>query len=374
MATETVPSEALPQKLSRYRSVRRVQAQQAEQHQPPPIPTMPPMPLPPLPPIESTTPNDSPISRSRSRYHRRPTISNAPPAKGPPLRSATIPVPPPPTAPEKTTIPRYRALSSPQAPGPSNVQPRVPSAPHARDTTPTASSLTRPRTARDEAKQLIQDEAERYRRIKERQEAERRDRLRGEHAERERQEQTRREEEDDAAQRVWAEQEAEEAAEARRQQEEKERGKRLHKTESAKRVRQRSPPVSPPRHAGGFSMFRRRHEGGHSSPKSPPNEPSDWKPPQTSHGDRDMDNIKAGGGGAVLGIDAPLSAVNAGDRVRFLPRVQSNLADHIVACYCCLQQKEVPPSRDTGYYSPRSAQVGGTMYDRVHQPRYRHFP
>jgi hypothetical protein len=35
-----------------------------------------------------------------------------------------------------------------------------------------------------------------------------------------------------------------------------------------------------------------------------------------SRGDPEEDTIRPGGGGVVLGIDAPTSAVNAGDRVR----------------------------------------------------------
>ncbi|KAF2646807.1 hypothetical protein P280DRAFT_19292 [Massarina eburnea CBS 473.64] len=312
MATETAPPPGTPPpKFSRYRSVRRAQAQQ------PPLlgahsqQNMPPI----MPPLPATEPQSAtPISRSMSRYHRRPATSNTPGARAPPTRSATVQVPPLPTATAATAATaatshtsRYRALSSPQAPNTSRARAEAAPAP------------APARTTRDEARRLMLDAAEQHHRLKEKQHA------RAEQAERECRERLQREEEE--AQRVWAEREAEREAEAaaqtRRQQTEKERGKRLQKAESAKRVQERqssqpsqplqqSPPTSPPRHAGAFGLFRRK--AGVSSPGSPPASSGAVKPPPTSHGGRDMDNIKVGGGGAVLGIDAPISAVNAGDR------------------------------------------------------------
>lgn len=181
----------------------------------------------------------------------------------------------------------------------------------------------------------MQDEAERHRRMREKQEEERREKSRAEQLERESQERQRREEEEA---RILAEKEMKEAALLKRQREEGERGKRLQKAESAKRIKEReeaerkaqaeeesrrrqlSPPSSPERPGKGFGIFNRRKDEASAASSSTPSDLSNGaRPPQTSHGDRDMDNIKAGGGGAVLGIDAPISAVNAGDRVRSHP-------------------------------------------------------
>lgn len=101
MATETVPSAAAPTpKMSRYRSVRRAQEEQTRQpgqyhqdHASPAVPAVPAMPpMPPMPVVPESQPqNDAPISRSMSRYHRRPTTSHATSPNPPPLRSNTIP-------------------------------------------------------------------------------------------------------------------------------------------------------------------------------------------------------------------------------------------------------------------------------------------
>lgn len=189
----------------------------------------------------------------------------------------------------------------------------------------------RPRTARDQAKQLLQDEAERQKRMREKMEAEKRDRIKAEQAERERverqQEQQRREAEELERRRL--QREAEEAEQLRRMKEEKDRGKRLQKAEAVTRRQELeeaeraarieeaaralvTPPVSPPR-AGRFGMFGRRKDSSAASSEHAAISP---RPPQTSPGINDMDTIRPGGGGAVLGIDAPISAVNAGDRVR----------------------------------------------------------
>lgn len=196
---------------------------------------------------------------------------------------------------------------------------------------------SRPKTARDEAKQLIQDEAERQKRMREKIEAEKRAKLKAEEEERERQEQQRRETEE--AERLRLQEEADAAEQLRRQKEEKERGKRLQKAESAKRVQEReeaerrarleeaarnvpaSPPTSPPRQGGRFGIFGRRRDNSAVS-QSPP---STARPSHTSHENKDMETIRPGGGGAVLGIDAPISAVNAGDRVRSRPHLSTNL-------------------------------------------------
>jgi hypothetical protein len=184
--------------------------------------------------------------------------------------------------------------------------------------------------------------------MREQLEADARARRQARQAEMERAELLHREEEEAA--RLKAQQEAEEAEALRRQHEqlraEQQRGKRLQKAESEKVHQQReddirkakleekerqatlarleeksrkapssSPSVSPARRQEvGFGMFKRRRDDalGIEAPlqiSSPPRL-------DLSLGDREEETIRPGGGGVVLGIDAPTSAVNAGDRVR----------------------------------------------------------
>ncbi|KAF2448487.1 hypothetical protein P171DRAFT_428552 [Karstenula rhodostoma CBS 690.94] len=317
MADAAPSSEPPPQKFSRYRSVRRAQAQQAALHQNPAETPA----IPAVPPIPMDAPNAAPVSRSMSRYHRRPTTSHASPANAPPLRSATFQVPALPVAPQDPTTTRNRALSSPYARPAPNASPPVPNTSRTRaEAAPMPAAHPRPRTARDEAKQLMQDEAARQQRTRETIEAEKRAKARAEQAEREREDQQRKQVEE--AERLQLQEEAQAAEQLRRQKEDKDRGKRLQKAESTKRLQEReqaerrarnapvSPPTSPPRHRGRFALFGRRRDNSASS-QSPPNT---TRPPYSSHENRDMETIRPGGGGAVLGIDAPISAVNAGDR------------------------------------------------------------
>lgn len=322
---DSAPSEPPPQKFSRYRSVRRAQAQHAALHQNPlETPA-----IPAIPPIPMDASNAAPVSRSMSRYHRRPTTSHPPTAKAPPPRSATVHVPAQPVAPQDSTTARNRALSSPYAHPAPDVSPRPPNTSRTRaEAAPLPAAHPQPRTARDEAKQLMQDEAERQKRMREKIEAERRANAKAEQAEREREERQR--EAAEEAERLRLQEEAQVAEQLRRQKEDKDRGKRLQKAESTKRLQEReeaerkarieetarnapvSPPTSPPRHGGRFGIFGRRRDNSATS-QSPPNTA---RPSHTSYENRDMETIRPGGGGAVLGIDAPISAVNAGDRVR----------------------------------------------------------
>lgn len=187
----------------------------------------------------------------------------------------------------------------------------------------------------------MQKERDRQRLLKEKYDAEARAKKEAKQAEINRLEQLRKEEEEAA--RLKAQREAEEAEALRRQEEEqkaeKEHRNRLRKAtsqrpihpkeqdvpktlleeterkakseESAHKAYAQSPPVSPPRHDVGFGLFKRRKDEG-----TPTEE---VRPPlrsrQTNSSTRESESIKPGGGGAVLGIDAPVSAVNAGDRV-----------------------------------------------------------
>jgi hypothetical protein len=343
--------------MSRYRSVRRAQqeqTQQPEQYQqqqsPPAVPPLPLMPAVP----EMHSQNDAPVSRSMSRYHRRPTTSHATSPNPPPLRSNTIPyAPPPPPAQSPPSTSRNRALSSPyQSPYAANTGQHRPRTAKNRveeftplaDNAPRQQSLGRDDSARD----ILQKEKERQRQLREQYEADARAKRQARQAEMDRAELLRQEVEE--AERLKAQQEAEDAEALRRHNEqlraEQHRGKRLQKAESEKVHQQRedeirqakleerarqatlakleeksrkppsaSPPVSPPRRQEvGFGMFKRRKDDvlGIEAPvqqSSPPRL-------NLSLGDPEEDTIRPGGGGVVLGIDAPTSAVNAGDRVR----------------------------------------------------------
>ncbi|KAH7135189.1 hypothetical protein B0J11DRAFT_154611 [Dendryphion nanum] len=379
-AAPEAPPPPSTAKFSRYRSVRRAQAehlhqqslgeltatpqnQHQHQHQqteaPPPVPAMPSIPF-----SSSATAvaagepsKDALVSRSKSRYHRRPTTSHAT-SKGPPTRSNTDLVPPITSSANTQTSAsamRNRALSSPQnAPRvSSSTEPRLPNMSRSRaGEVPSliAKGEREPlQSSRDEARQLLQKETERQRRMQEKlhaerkarkeaeeaerrarqdaEEAERRARIEAEEAERKRLEQVKRDEEEAERQRI--QREAEEAEQLRRRKEEEhERKKKLQKVESAARLRRRheeearkarpvSPPASPPTHsagAAGFNMFvRKRRDDVPASPESLSN--TGGRSRQTSNGkDEELNVIRPGGGGAVLGIDAPISAVNAGDR------------------------------------------------------------
>jgi hypothetical protein len=372
--------------MSRYRSVRRAQEQQHHPHQmPSPHAQQNPPPMPAVADMHARNePSHAPaptsaIGRSMSRYHRRPRAADPTPTGpgAPPLRSNTLPQPPPPPLPQtglppplrSNTLPqppplpqnalppsspvRNRALNTPQElPSSANhAQPRPRTAKHRADTAPPL-----PRDAHqqqqkhDDPRVLLQRERERQRLMKERLEAEAHAEKEAKRAEVERQEMLRLEQEEAA--RLQAQREAEEAEALRRQKEEqkaeKERGKRLRKAETQQVVQQRaeeerrakleekerkaqlndkprtshstsstSSPMSPPRHDGGFGIFKRRKDEGLSLEEAR-EQARPRTARQTSGDDRDLDTIRPGGGGAVLGIDAPTSAVNGGDRVRMM--------------------------------------------------------
>jgi hypothetical protein len=190
--------------------------------------------------------------------------------------------------------------------------------------------------ARGEAKIGLEEEEERQRRAREKIKAEKRSKIEAAQAEveREKREKARIERKEKAAAAATADEEAErlrvkqEAEEKlRRQKEEQERGLRLQKSGTSARLKKkeveedgptahqvRSPPTSPRRHGGGIGLFSRKQKDDVST--SPESAANAGRPRQTSDGvNRDISTIRPGGGGAVLGIDAPKSAINAGDRV-----------------------------------------------------------
>jgi hypothetical protein len=175
--------------------------------------------------------------------------------------------------------------------------------------------------------------------MKERHDAEARARRQAQQAELDRAEKLRQEAEE--AKRLQQQREFEEAEALRRQRveqkAEQERGRRLQKAEPRKakqdeRQRQAalakleertqkspsSPPtISPPRQQEiGFGMFKRRKDD--ALGLDAPAQYSALPQPNLGPNNHEEETIKPGGGGAVLGIDAPTSAVNAGDRVCWL--------------------------------------------------------
>lgn len=213
--------------------------------------------------------------------------------------------------------------------------------------------------------------------LKEKYDAEARAKREAKQAELDRQEALRREEEEAAYRQ--AQREAEEAEALRRQKEElraeHERGKRLRKAEAQKVVQQReddarklkeaererraradedkirkalmeverpkqvhsSPPVSPPRHEANYGLFKRRKDDGLT--QEAPVAPSRAPQLTLNLGEREPETIRPGGGGVVLGIDAPTSAVNAGDRVRLTKLPNMCILTDMTARYGSMWQK-----------------------------------
>jgi hypothetical protein len=339
--------------------------QQLEQSQPqhnsPAVPPLPPMPASP----EMEAPKDAPVSRSMSRYHRRQPTLHATTPSVPPVHSNTLQaqhVSSATRSPPRAS--RYRAASSPYQPAYSEntAQHRPRTAKQRADTGPPSSGRQQAISEEQSARQLLQKERERQRLLKEKYEAEARAHREAKQAELERLEMLRKEEEEAALQE--AQRQAEEAELLKRQKEERkaeqERGKRLRKAEAQKVLQQReqdarrskeeserklrheeerarkapssSPPVSPPRHDMRVGLFKRRKDDGLTT--QTPAETS--KPPQLSLSFDDLDTevIRPGGGGIVLGIDAPTSAVNAGERVS----LHFFLAVSFTDCKCSVSQ------------------------------------
>jgi hypothetical protein len=336
------------------------------------------------------------ISRSMSRYHRRPTVSHATTPALPPLRANTLQAQhAPPTTDPSTS--RTRAASSPQngQHAANSAQHRPRTAKQRGDTAGSASNQSRSPRAEDTAREVMQKERERQRQLKEKYDAEARAQREAKQAEMDRLERLRREEEQAAFQK--AQEEAERAGALQRQKDEQraeqERGKRLRKAETHKIVQQReeearqsrreeserrarleeerarkapspSPPVSPPRPDANFGVFKRRKDDGLAY--EAPIETS--KPPQLSLqlGDREPETIRPGGGGVVLGIDAPTSAVNAGDRVSIATIMMKYDLTRISASDSCLWQEAHSAASDTNHYPPGFNQNSSHCVDRTH--------
>lgn len=317
--------------------------------------------------------DDGSLSRSKSRYHRqRPAASaRAPAAQAGPTRRATdggVAAPPlPPLPPAVETNLRMRAQSSPVTqqqrrrgerqdinhdprPAQKPLRTRQPTSPPA--AIPASVGQSQRATddpAKYEAKQLIAQEAERQKRVAQKLRAEKLARIEAEEAERrraeeeaeaERERERKRIEEEEEAERRRMEESARQLAEMKRLQEEERllkkqrahegklerRHAREQKVQERERVRERDrevprnpegPPLSPAKTPTKDKFGFLKRKKGDQAPSSSEIH-GDWKVRQVSDGNGPPATIKPGGGGVVPGIDAPISAVNAGDRVRTL--------------------------------------------------------
>ena len=363
---------------------------------------MPPMPAMPEVHTQCEAPNSN-IGRSMSRYHRRPPSAHATSPNASLLRSNTAPQAPPlpQTALPPSLSARHRAVSTPQEPlhNANDAQPRPRTAKHRAEATPPP-----PRDTRHHAQQQYEDprlvlhkERERQRLLKEKMEAEARAQKEARLAEIERLEKLRLEEEEAARLQAAQVAEAAEALRLQREEEkaEKERGKKLRKAEAQAMIDKKkeeerraklekenrarleeksrtflsqssgSPPVSPPRQEG-FGLFKRRKDEGLSltseerpttarprtARQNSSNDPSDTRPrTRQASSSNQPDAILTGGGGAVLGIDAPTSAVNGGERVCLSLFLTSlSILTSTIACHGCIQQKTDPAPCYTNNY------------------------
>ncbi|KAF2497171.1 hypothetical protein BU16DRAFT_459066 [Lophium mytilinum] len=341
VSTSTAP------KFSRYRSVRRQQEQQLKQ---------PPPPMPPLNP-----PKEASVSRSMSRYHRQragAAVNNAvPPIPDlPGMRSVksqqTLPPPPPvPVPTHATSSPRLRSGTVGRHNAPQNISSEEskmsPSTGTAGKPVPLVKRTAREpsATAREEARKLMQGEAERLRRIKEDQRIER-EALEARRAEQERSVRHEQEKQKallEAERLKQLQEKVEEEERIRLQQEEESRAKR--RLQEASRAKQHQEEEAQPK-----SRMRARTVGREQRPATSKGSPSESRPqtssqkslphnspsklgflkkknrddalraledrPKTSARPREISTSSGGKSASkpLAGFDAPISAVNAGDR------------------------------------------------------------
>ncbi|KAF2276494.1 uncharacterized protein EI97DRAFT_442432 [Westerdykella ornata] len=322
--TETAAPEAVAAtpKFSRYRSVRRGQQEQTQHHSQtqrketqdnphsipiPPVPAIPQMP-------SSEFQRDAPVSRSMSRYHRRPTVSHGSaqkPQMAPLAAAAPVSAAPSNARSRAQGSAQYTASNSrvnEPAPLPNTSRPRreespLVSAPVGREPS---------QAARDEAKQLMEQEAERQRRMQEKLKAQKRAMLEIQEREAEAAQREHRMKDEQELQRQV--QQAESAARFKKEEEEEVHRARLRK-KAPEAQQTRSPPTSPQRH--GLHLFGRRRK--EDTPSSPETQTQiEQQRLRSDSSDREFNTIRPGGGGAVPGIDAPVSAINAEDDRRVL--------------------------------------------------------
>jgi hypothetical protein len=375
MAADVQPTNDA-HKFSRYRSVRRTQQDQvhATSGSPPPLPSSMQDALIVDEPVQNQ--HSETVNRSMSRYHRRPQTSAGPStsrsALSSPKQRDTVAqqftVPPIPQEPQ--SMMRMRAQSSGhvrpdagfygQSTSHGSPTGRVPG------TRTTNTSAAGDRQPKDAARELLEREAERQRRMKEKIKADKRARLEEQERELERKKQEEEEaerlrlqqqaEEENRQRQLKLQQDQEKAEQQRLRLEEKEKRRQeqeaahqLREQEKAREKQRKEEEKIRLREAKEHERATRKLQKGHtyapeSSPPPGPNSPlrklgtppskpffgsptrnplgesfqpeetpSNTRPRQVSGGN-DV-TIKPGGGGVVPGTDAPISAVNAGDRV-----------------------------------------------------------
>jgi hypothetical protein len=330
-----------PPRLSRYRSVRQARPQ-APQDVVPPVPQVP-----------SASPLSSTRQKSMSRYHSksvsRPSVSvsresprtasnssssikvETPQSRPDQHAFSQSPPPPPPAA-------NARPLAYDQYHGQSPMRPRT-----ANQTSPISPAAPRQRrvtassTHHDAARALLDYEAERQNRMRQAQEAEREARRMKDEEARQRQLEAQKKIEDDIRKKKEAED-----RERKRKLWEKEEAKRVAEDEkreaelwAQKKKKKEKPPTpkSPVRDGnivasdmGDKISFFKKWRVDDTEPQRPKTGSREAARPKTSSGEEPKPTIRPGGGGIVPQIDAPVSAVNHGDRrVRVVCRDSSIL-------------------------------------------------
>ncbi|KAF2096194.1 hypothetical protein NA57DRAFT_29083, partial [Rhizodiscina lignyota] len=308
--------------LSRYRSVRRQQSLTSSS--PPPVPVPEHAALPP----NRADMNQQNVQRSMSRYHRNRPATSAGAEQPQPVPQLPPQMPPQTQARPLRSPTRYKHISPQQSYD--EIIDNYAQAPQRQRTTTRPGTAVRPPAndaSRAEARQIIAGEAERQERMKAKIRAERKAQSDAQDAERRRrqqeEEQAERERRRRAAEEVQQKQlrEAEEMQKKKREREEELALRQQRREEEAHRglkasrnsgSNQMAQPVTPSKSSGGlFGMFKKRK--GDEAPKSaeilagPSSKSATWPEEQSKF-------IKQGGGGIVPGTDAPISAVNAGER------------------------------------------------------------
>ncbi|KAK7615581.1 hypothetical protein BKA81DRAFT_84651 [Phyllosticta paracitricarpa] len=295
-----------PFRFSRYRSLRKPNLPKDDTSVEPPLPPMPP-------PPDQTSTAMTTLSRTMSRYHRQR-----------PAAAQTAPPPPVPAA--VARAPTQRSQPSSARSRSANL-PAGPQAAPSRDKE--ADDRQYAEAAREEAMRMLEggpspvtlkaekraklEEAER---LKAKQIAEEHDRRKAERVRKYNEKQA----EELRAQKLRARQEAIRAEALRAQQEEDSRQEDLERepwpTPRNPLARHSHTPPSPGPDSSQkrerLGLLRKRRDD--SPPQQPAEPPSAPGSRQVSNERADPTTIKPGGGGVVPGTDAPVSAVNSGDR------------------------------------------------------------
>ncbi|KAK8173482.1 hypothetical protein IWX90DRAFT_143075 [Phyllosticta citrichinensis] len=296
-----------PFRLSRYRSLRKpILPPKDDTSEEPPLPPMPPLP-------DQTSTATATLSRTMSRYHRQ-----RPPA------AQTAPPPPLPTAVARARTQRSQPL--PSARSRSANLPAGPQAAPSRDNENNDRQYAE--AAREEAMRMLEgggpspatlkaekraklEEAER---LKAKQIADEHKRRKAERIRKYNEKQA----EDLRAQELRARQDAIRAEALRAQQEEEARREEMEREprptpRNPLARHSHSPPSTSPdssQKRERLGLLRKRRDDSPPQPVEPPSAP---RSRQVSN-ERADPTIKPGGGGVVPGTDAPVSAVNSGDR------------------------------------------------------------